>query len=58
VPAVEWTWDGNDEMDPAQGRGWAVVKDDELYGMIFFDSGDDSRFVATRATSKKAKKRK
>jgi hypothetical protein len=20
-PAVEWTWDGNDEMDPAQGRG-------------------------------------
>ncbi len=19
VPAVEWTWDGNDEMDPAQG---------------------------------------
>jgi hypothetical protein len=26
-PAVEWTWDGNDEMDPAQGRGWAGVKD-------------------------------
>ncbi len=22
--AVEWTWDGNDEMDPAQGRGWAI----------------------------------
>ena len=20
-PAVEFTWDGNDEMDPAQGRG-------------------------------------
>lgn len=19
--AVEWTWDGNDEMEPAQGRG-------------------------------------
>ena len=35
-PAVEWTWDGNDEMDPAQGRGWAVVKGDELHGMIFF----------------------
>src|SRR5437773_8582944 len=33
-PAVEWTWDGNDEMDPAQGRGWAVVKGDELHGMI------------------------
>ena len=24
--AVEWTWDGNDEMDPAEGRGWAVLK--------------------------------
>ena len=27
-PAVEWTWDGNDEMDPAQGRGWAVIRGD------------------------------
>jgi hypothetical protein len=32
VPAVEWTWDGNDEMDPAQGRGWAVIRGDELHG--------------------------
>ena len=23
-PAVEWTWDGNDEMDAAQGRGGPV----------------------------------
>jgi hypothetical protein len=45
-PAVEWTWDGTDEMDPAQGRGWAVVKGDELHGMIFFHGGDDSEFVA------------
>jgi hypothetical protein len=35
-PAVEWTWDGNDEMDPVQGRGWAVVRGDELHGMVFF----------------------
>lgn len=46
--AVEWTWDGNDEMDAAQGRGWAVIKDGELHGMIFFHGGDDSGFVATR----------
>src|SRR6516165_5828230 len=53
------TRDGNDEMDPAQGRGWAVVKGDELHGMIFFHSaGDDSEFVATRAKEKKAPKRK
>ncbi len=43
-PDVEWTWDGNDEMDPAQGRGWAVVRG--LHGMIFFHGGDDSEFVA------------
>ena len=48
---MEWTWDGNDEMDPAQGRGWAVVKGDELHGMIFFHGGDDSEFVAKRATA-------
>lgn len=53
-PAVEWTWDGNDEMDAAQGRGWAVVKGDELHGMIFFHGGDDSEFVA----KKKAQGRK
>ncbi len=55
-PAVEWTWDGNDEMDPAQGRGWAVVKGDELHGMIFFHGGDDSEFVAKKNSGKKAKR--
>lgn len=24
-PAVEWSWDGNAEMDAAQGRGWAFT---------------------------------
>ncbi len=47
-PALEWTWDGNDEMDPAQGRGWAVVRGDELHGMLFFHGGDDSEFVAKK----------
>lgn len=53
-PAVEWTWDGNAEMDAAQGRGWAVLKGDELHGMFFFHGGDDSEFVA----KKKAEGRK
>jgi hypothetical protein len=48
-PAMEWTWDGNDETDPAQGRGWAVLKGNELHGMIFFHQGDDSEFVAKKA---------
>ena len=57
-PAVEWTWEGNDENDPAQGRGWAVMKGDELHGMIFFHEGDDSEFVAKKATETKTTKRK
>ncbi len=56
--AVEWTWDGNDEMDPAQGRGWAVLRGDELHGMIFFHGGDDSEFVAKRADAPKTPRRK
>ncbi|HVK07255.1 MAG TPA: hypothetical protein VM597_00620 [Gemmataceae bacterium] len=56
-PAVEWTRDGNDEMDPAQGRGWAVMRGDDLHGMIFFHGGDDSEFVA-KNTSKPASKPK
>jgi hypothetical protein len=57
-PAVEWTWDGNDEMDPAHGRGWAVVKGDELHGMIFFHGGDNSELVARKAEGPKRKARK
>lgn len=58
-PAVEWTWDGNDEMDPAQGRGWAILKGEELHGMIAFHQGDESGFVAKRpAEPKRPKPRK
>ena len=45
-PAVEFTWDGNDEMDPAHGRGWAVLDGERLKGMILFHRGDESDFVA------------
>ncbi len=57
-PAVEFTWDGNDEMEPAQGRGWAVLEGDELKGEIFFHLGDESGFVARRAAGKPKRKRK
>ena len=52
-PAAEWTWEGMDEMDPLDGRGWAVLEDDELHGMIFFHQGDESSFVAKRAKAQK-----
>ena len=47
-PSVEWSWDGNDEMDPAQGRGWAVIDGEEMRGEIAIHHGDDSEFVAKR----------
>ena len=51
-PGIEWTWDGNDEMDPAQGRGWAVLDGYRLDEMIFFHQGDESDFVAERDAAK------
>jgi hypothetical protein len=53
---IEFSWEGTDETDPAQGRGWAVLKDDELHGMIFFHGGDDSEFVAKKKDGKKSKR--
>lgn len=51
-PCVEFTWDGNDEMDPAQGRGWAVVDGDEIEGMIVVHLGDESEFRARKSKGK------
>ena len=48
-PGVEFSWEGNDECDPASGRGWAALKKDgSLCGRIFFHLGDDSGFTAVR----------
>jgi hypothetical protein len=48
-PAVEFSWDGNDEGDPASGRGWINCSPDgSLSGRIFFHLGDDSSFEATQ----------
>jgi hypothetical protein len=48
-PAVEFSWDGSDEMDSVSGRGWAVVDEDGcLRGRIFIHGGDDSAFFAIR----------
>jgi hypothetical protein len=47
-PSIEWSWDGNDEMDPASGRGWAAIDGDEIHGLIAIRRGDESKFVAKR----------
>jgi hypothetical protein len=57
-PAAEWSWDGNDELDPAMGRGWAVLEDNgTLAGVIFFHQGDEYSFRANRWPDEKAKKK-
>ena len=30
VPAVAFSFEGMDEMDPCSGRGWALITDNEL----------------------------
>jgi hypothetical protein len=57
-PAVEFTWDGHDETEAAQGRGWAVLEGEELRGEIFFHQGDESGFVARRAAAKPKRARR
>ncbi len=46
-PSADFTWDGNDEGDPASGRGWVILqRDGSLTGHIYFHQGDDSGFKA------------
>lgn len=47
---IEFSWEGQEELDPASGRGWAVIEDGELNGWIFFHQGDDSAFRAKRSS--------
>ncbi len=50
--AVEFTWDGNDEMDEASGHGWAELQNDgSLEGEICLQHGDDIPFIARRSTT-------
>ena len=53
--AVEFSWNGNDEMDEAQGDGWAELQPDgSLKGAICFYGGDEANFIARRWTSSTA----
>ena len=45
--AVDFSWQGNDEMDDASGDGWAELQPDgSLNGEICFHRGDEVAFVA------------
>lgn len=48
VPAVEFSFEGSDEMDPCSGRGWAILDGTELTGLISFHLGEKSGFTAAK----------
>lgn len=48
----EFSWEGNDECDPASGSGWFRLKDrNTIEGRIRLHLGDSSQFLAKRAKS-------
>ena len=48
-PAPSSPGKGNDENDPACGRGWAVIGTaGRLVGHFYIHNGDDSGFVCER----------
>ena len=47
---IEFTWEGNDEMEEASGDGWAELQEDgSLEGEICLHNGDDIPFIARPA---------
>jgi uncharacterized protein YndB with AHSA1/START domain len=46
---IEFSWEGQEELDPSSGRGWAAIENKELRGRIFLHQGDDSAFRAKRS---------
>lgn len=52
---VAFSWQGNDEMDEAQGDGWAEIQPDgSISGQIGFHGGDEADFIAPKWTSSTA----
>jgi len=52
IERFDFTWEGNDENDPASGSGWLKSSGQKkLKGRIKFHHGDSSEFVAIRAAS-------
>jgi hypothetical protein len=46
---ADFTFEGQDEMEPTSGEGWAELQTDgSLEGEISFQNGDESSFIATR----------
>ena len=48
-PSAEFSWFGDDDGSPVNGRGWAVLEDKLLHVKIFIQDGDDFELIAKRA---------
>ncbi len=57
LPAVEFSWEGQDEGDDCSGRGWGILQDGRFEGRWFMHMGDDSWFVATKLPGQPPRKR-
>lgn len=54
MPVFDFTWDGNDECDEAQGDGWMKLgPDGTAEGEIRFHLGDTYRFRTVKGKSGK-----
>jgi hypothetical protein len=54
-----FTWEGNDEMDPASGSGWMRLETaDAAVGLLAIHRGDRSRFTARRVRPRPASGRR
>ena len=52
VERFDFTWEGQDENDPALGSGWLKLSgNDRVKGRIKFHLGDSSEFLAVRAVN-------
>ena len=52
---VDFSWMGDDDGEPSNGRGWATVSAEPgtIEGRIYFHQGDDSGFLAKHETAPK-----
>jgi hypothetical protein len=49
-PLVDFSWNGDDDGRPKNGRGYAMLESDgKLHGRLYIHQGDDSGFVAERS---------
>lgn len=58
-PAIEWSWEGNDEHHDAAGRGWATLEPDgTISGAICFHLGDEFTFRAQKPPQANPKRKR